>query len=127
VRERRQTYHPPVEFEQMASMAGIAGGTSARRASIEAVRRRLRHRLPWLLLALAGAVVAAKPVGLGGDRDAEADQQRGPRRGQQVEHVQPLVQEQDPARMKNPPAANDAGWRWVFEVGVGGLFLAPPG
>ena len=36
---------------------------SARRASVESVPRRLWHRLPWLLLGLAGAFVAAGIVG----------------------------------------------------------------
>lgn len=36
---------------------------SARRASVESVPRRLWHRLPWLLLGLAGAFVSAGIVG----------------------------------------------------------------
>ena len=46
--------------EDMARLGGFLAGTgAARAASEEAVRRRLWHRLPWLLLGLAGAMVSA--------------------------------------------------------------------
>ena len=45
--------------EDIARLAGYARGTApARMASEEPVLRRLRHRLPWLLVGLAGAFVA---------------------------------------------------------------------
>jgi magnesium transporter len=53
--------------EDLARLAGFVRGAreagEARSASREAVLRRLRHRLPWLLLGLAGALVAAGIVG----------------------------------------------------------------
>jgi len=50
--------------EDLARLSGMAGdAASARRASTEPVSRRLRHRLPWLLLGLVGAVLAADLVG----------------------------------------------------------------
>ena len=46
--------------EDMARLGGFLAGTgAARAASEEAVRRRLWHRLPWLALGLAGAMVSA--------------------------------------------------------------------
>ena len=46
--------------EDLARLGGYLHDTeSARASSGEAVRRRLRHRLPWLLLGLAGAMLAA--------------------------------------------------------------------
>jgi len=41
----------------------VAGGSPARAAAEEPVRRRLRHRLPWLLLGLLGAMASALLVG----------------------------------------------------------------
>jgi magnesium transporter len=50
--------------EDMARLGGVlAGGASARAASEESVRLRVWHRLPWLLLGLAGAILAAVIVG----------------------------------------------------------------
>jgi magnesium transporter len=50
--------------EDLARMAGFASGTvGARRAAEEPVARRLRHRLPWLLLGLVGAMGSAVVVG----------------------------------------------------------------
>lgn len=53
------------EHEQdMARLGGfLASSASARNASTEGVSRRLWHRLPWLLLGLAGALFAALIVG----------------------------------------------------------------
>jgi magnesium transporter len=49
--------------EDMARLGGFLRDTaSARSAGQEAVRRRIVHRLPWLLLGLAGAFVAADIV-----------------------------------------------------------------
>lgn len=46
--------------EDMARLGGfMAGSQSARAATLEPVRRRVAHRLPWLLLGLVGAVLAA--------------------------------------------------------------------
>lgn len=46
--------------EDMARLGGFLAGTSqARMASEEPVSRRLWHRLPWLLVGLAGAMVSA--------------------------------------------------------------------
>jgi magnesium transporter len=46
--------------EDMARLGGFLAGTAqARRASEEPVSRRLWHRLPWLILGLAGAMAAA--------------------------------------------------------------------
>ncbi|WP_402465083.1 magnesium transporter [Isoptericola aurantiacus] len=50
--------------EDMARLGGYLRSTSAARsASTEHVGRRLLHRLPWLLLGLAGALAAAVVVG----------------------------------------------------------------
>jgi len=50
--------------EDMARLGGYIGSASeARSASVESVRRRLLHRLPWLLVGLAGALLAAVVVG----------------------------------------------------------------
>jgi len=50
--------------EDMARLGGfLAGASSARAASQEPVARRYWHRLPWLLVGLAGAAVAAEIVG----------------------------------------------------------------
>jgi magnesium transporter len=49
----------------MARIGGFLGSASeARAASTEPVLRRLWHRLPWLLLGLAGALIAAAIVGV---------------------------------------------------------------
>ncbi|HXG08490.1 MAG TPA: magnesium transporter [Gemmataceae bacterium] len=51
--------------EDMARLGGFLHATSmARGATEEPVARRLGHRLPWLLLGLAGALLAADVVGL---------------------------------------------------------------
>jgi magnesium transporter len=48
----------------LARLGGyLAGTTQAREAAIEPVRRRLWHRLPWLLLGLVGAMAATVLVG----------------------------------------------------------------
>jgi magnesium transporter len=50
--------------EDMSRLAGVLHERSqARRASFESVPRRFWHRLPWLLVGLAGAIVAAWVVG----------------------------------------------------------------
>jgi magnesium transporter len=50
--------------EDLSRLGGFVRSTSvARGASEEPVRRRLWHRLPWLLLGLGGALVAADVVG----------------------------------------------------------------
>ena len=50
--------------EDMARIAGVLRHSSAARsASEESVLRRLWHRLPWLLVGLAGAIIAASIVG----------------------------------------------------------------
>jgi magnesium transporter len=50
--------------EDVARLGGYLAGTErARTASEERVGKRLWHRLPWLLLGLAGAMVAAAIVG----------------------------------------------------------------
>jgi len=50
--------------EDMARLGGfLAGSESAREASVEAVRQRVWHRLPWLLVGLVGALLAAVIVG----------------------------------------------------------------
>ena len=50
--------------EDMARIGGFtAGHSSARRAAEEPVGARLLHRLPWLLIGLAGAMLAAVIVG----------------------------------------------------------------
>jgi magnesium transporter len=59
--------------EDVARLAGFLHDvTSARTASEEPVRVRLRHRLPWLLLGLAGALLAALLVGAF-EQDLEAN------------------------------------------------------
>lgn len=51
--------------EDLARIGGFLGSASAARAaSTERVTRRLWHRLPWLLLGLAGALLAAAIVGV---------------------------------------------------------------
>lgn len=58
--------------EDVARLSGFLHDvTSARRSSEEAVGVRLRHRLPWLLVGLAGAILAAVVVGIF-ERDLEA-------------------------------------------------------
>lgn len=48
----------------MARLGGfLTSAASARTASVESVLRRLWHRLPWLLVGLAGALMAAVIVG----------------------------------------------------------------
>lgn len=50
--------------EDLARLGGFLGSTaSARAASEERVTRRLWHRMPWLLLGLVGAMLAAGIVG----------------------------------------------------------------
>jgi len=50
--------------EDLARIGGITAGTGqARRAAQEAVGQRLRHRLPWLVLGLIGAMASAVIVG----------------------------------------------------------------
>jgi magnesium transporter len=50
--------------EDMARLGGfLAGSESAREASVEPVHRRVWHRLPWLLVGLIGALLAAVIVG----------------------------------------------------------------
>jgi magnesium transporter len=50
--------------EDIARLGGYLHDTeSARTATIEPVRRRLWHRIPWLLLGLAGALLAANVMG----------------------------------------------------------------
>ena len=50
--------------EDLARLGGFGGtAASARAASLESVPRRLRHRLPWLVIGLAGALLAAGIVG----------------------------------------------------------------
>jgi magnesium transporter len=50
--------------EDIARLGGFLGSTaSARAASLEPVTRRLWHRLPWLLIGLVGAMLAAVLVG----------------------------------------------------------------
>jgi magnesium transporter len=50
--------------EDVARLGGLRASTSlARAASEEPVRRRLWHRLPWLLIGLLGAMVSAGIVG----------------------------------------------------------------
>lgn len=50
--------------EDIARLGGFLGSTaSARAASLEPVTRRLWHRLPWLLVGLLGAMLAAVIVG----------------------------------------------------------------
>ena len=50
--------------EDLARIGGfLSGSGQARRAAEESVRRRLYHRLPWLLLGLIGAMASAVVVG----------------------------------------------------------------
>jgi len=50
--------------EDLARIGGfLRGSETARTATEEPVRRRLWHRLPWLLVGLAGAILAAAIVG----------------------------------------------------------------
>ncbi len=50
--------------EDLARLGGfLKGSSTARRTSEESVRLRFRHRLPWLLVGLAGALLAADIVG----------------------------------------------------------------
>jgi magnesium transporter len=50
--------------EDMARLGGfLHDAQTARRASVEPVGRRLWHRLPWLLVGLAGAMLSAAIVG----------------------------------------------------------------
>jgi magnesium transporter len=50
--------------EDLARLGGYLASTrSARSTAVESVRLRLWHRLPWLLLGLGGAIVAAALVG----------------------------------------------------------------
>jgi magnesium transporter len=50
--------------EDLSRLGGFVRGTAAaRRTSVEPVERRFRHRLPWLLLGLVGALLAADLVG----------------------------------------------------------------
>lgn len=50
--------------EDVARLGGFLGSAAtARSAATEGVRRRLWHRLPWLLLGLGGALLAAMIVG----------------------------------------------------------------
>ena len=50
--------------EDLSRLGGFLKSTSsARETSLEPVRRRFWHRLPWLLVGLAGALVAAVVVG----------------------------------------------------------------
>lgn len=50
--------------EDLARIGGfLAGSTRARSAAEESVTRRLRHRLPWLLIGLIGAMASALLVG----------------------------------------------------------------
>jgi magnesium transporter len=55
--------------EDMARLGGFLGTASAARsASTERVGRRLLHRLPWLLVGLVGALLAAVIVGAFGEQ-----------------------------------------------------------
>jgi magnesium transporter len=55
--------------EDMARIAGVLRhGEAARTAATESIGHRLFHRLPWLLLGLAGALLAAGIVGLYEDK-----------------------------------------------------------
>jgi magnesium transporter len=50
--------------EDMARLGGYLRSTAAaRQASVESVRRRLWHRLPWLVLGLVGATLSAGLMG----------------------------------------------------------------
>lgn len=49
--------------EDLARLGGFGGSAAAARStSVEPVTRRLRHRLPWLVVGLAGALLAAGVV-----------------------------------------------------------------
>lgn len=51
--------------EDMARLGGVLhGGSEARLASEEPLARRLWHRIPWLLVGLAGAIASADLMGL---------------------------------------------------------------
>jgi magnesium transporter len=55
--------------EDMARLGGYLGSSSAARsASTERVARRLLHRLPWLLVGLAGALAAAVVISAFGEQ-----------------------------------------------------------
>ena len=55
--------------EDLARLGGyLASTSSARHATEESIRVRFIHRLPWLLLGLAGAIVAARVVEAFADR-----------------------------------------------------------
>ena len=55
--------------EDMARLSGtLGGGSSARIASTERIRRRLGHRLPWLLVGLVGALASAVVVSAFGQK-----------------------------------------------------------
>lgn len=59
--------------EDLSRLAGVLHGTTvARAASRESLLRRYWHRLPWLLIGLAGALVAAGIVG-SFERELEAN------------------------------------------------------
>ena len=50
--------------EDLARIGGFLAGTGrAHQAAEESVRRRLRHRLPWLLIGLVGAMASAVLIG----------------------------------------------------------------
>lgn len=50
--------------EDLSRLGGFMSSTaSVRRSTVEPVRRRFRHRLPWLLVGLAGALASADLVG----------------------------------------------------------------
>jgi magnesium transporter len=50
--------------EDLARLSGFTHDVAAaRHASVESIGRRFRHRLPWLLLGLAGAMLSADLVG----------------------------------------------------------------
>jgi len=50
--------------EDLARLSGFSHDVAAaRHASVESIGQRFRHRLPWLLIGLAGAMVAADLVG----------------------------------------------------------------
>jgi magnesium transporter len=50
--------------EDLARIGGFWAGTGrAHQAAEESVRRRLRHRLPWLLIGLVGAMASAVLIG----------------------------------------------------------------
>jgi Mg/Co/Ni transporter MgtE len=55
---------PPAGQAAIASRGLPGKHASARHATEEPVSPRIRHRLPWLLIGLAGAIAAAGVVGL---------------------------------------------------------------